>query len=300
MRKMKVALAALGAALLGGTVMAVAAPAAQAATAGNGVCESGEVCLYFNSNHEGSLRDFSGSVKNYGEGASCIKFVSRGNGQGKCVKNNAASVWNRKTVPVTVFYKSGWAGSIDSFIGGAKANLLPALKNENAGHVVGKSGNGWMESALYKSTAGSITSYFDGYLSSPTIGNDSIADRHEGIDFAKGSGSSVYALLSGTVTSKVEGSTNSLSTIAIYNASLNKTIIYLHTNPLDGLRVGQSVSRGQRIATESNRAGGATHTHVEMRPGRQTNASKSVDDPVLNNPNPTAFWMARGYNICCQ
>ena len=37
---------------------------------------------------------------------------------------------------------------------------------------------------------------------------------------------------------------------------------------------------------------------------RRTNAAKSVqEDPnvpePLDNPNPTEFWMSRGYNICC-
>lgn len=287
MRK-KIALAAVGAALVSGAVLA--APAAHAATAGNGVCESGEFCLYYNSNHAGSLRDFSGSVKSYGTGTSCIKFVSSGNGRGQCVKNNAASAWNRKTVPVTVFYKSGWAGAIDSFVGGAKANLSTSLKNENAGHVNGRSGNERLEHGVYNSDAGRITSYFDGYLNT--------SGRHEGIDFAKSSGSNVYSLLSGTVISKVEGSTSSLSTISIYNSSLNRSIIYLHTDPL--VSVGQNISKGQRIALEDDRAGGSPHTHVEMRVGRQTRASKSVGDPVLDNPNPTQFWMDRGYNICCQ
>lgn len=294
----RLAAAALGVAAVSGAVL-VAAPSAQAATAGNGVCESGEVCLYFNSDRGGSLRDFNGSVKTYGEGSTCLKFISRGNGQGRCVKNNAASVWNRKTVPVTVFYKSNWAGAIDSFLGGTTANLRAGLKNENAGHLVGAAGNRWMETALYESSAGGITSYFDGYQSSPFIGNDSIADRHEGIDLAKGSGSAVHALLGGVVTNKVEGGGSSLSTLAIYNRTLDKTIIYLHTDP--AVNVGATISKGQRIAFESARgAGSAVHTHVEMRNGRQTNASKSVDDPVLNNPNPTSFWMARGFNICCQ
>ena len=48
------------------------------------------------------------------------------------------------------------------------------------------------------------------------------------------------------------------------------------------------------ISSESS-----AHTHVEMRPGRQTGAADSTDDPVLDNPIPTEFWMARGYNICC-
>lgn len=284
----KVAVAALGVAAVGGAMLI--APAAQAATAGNGKCEAGEVCLYYNSNQQGSLRDFNGSVKTYGTGSSCLKFVSAGNGRGKCVKNNAASVSNRMSVPVTVFYKSNYAGAIDSFTAGTKGNLRAGLKNENAGHLVGKSGNTAMENVLYKTSSGAISAYFDGYLSQ--------SGRHEGIDFTRGSGVPVYSVLSGKVISKVEGSTNSLSTISIYNSSLNTSIIYLHTDPQ--VSVGQNISKGQKIAVEDNRAGGAAHTHVEMRPGRQTHASKSVDDPVLNNPIPTSFWMARGYNICCQ
>jgi len=42
---------------------------------------------------------------------------------------------------------------------------------------------------------------------------------------------------------------------------------------------------------------GSAHTHVEMRPGRQTHAAKSVSDPTLDNPNPTSFWNNRGYNV---
>lgn len=285
----KALFAALGAALLTGTVMA--APAAQAATARNGVCESGEVCLYYNSGHAGSLVDFKGSVKTYGTGSDCIKFISRGNGRGQCVKNNAASVWNRKSVPVTIFYKSGWSGAIDSFVAGKKANLSSSLKNENAGHVVGKGGNDRLEVGVYHSTAARITAYFDGYLNT--------SGRHEGIDLARSPGASVYSLTAGTVIYKNEGG-GGLSTLSIYNAGLNKTIVYLHTNPLNGLRVGEHVNRGQRIATEASRGAGAAHTHVEMRPGRRELAAPSVGDPTLSNPIPTSFWMARGYNICCQ
>lgn len=288
MRK-KIALAALGAALLGAAVMAV--PSAQAATARNGVCESGEVCLYYNSGASGSVADFTGSVRSYGTGSGCAKFVGAGNGRGTCVKNNAASVWNRTSVPVTIFYKSNWSGAIDSFNAGQKANLRAGLKNENAGHVIGRGANQRLEYGVYHSDAGAITAYFDGYLNT--------SGRHEGIDFARGSGSSVYSLIAGTVIYKNEGG-GGLSTLSIYNASLNKTIVYLHTNPLDGLRTGQSVSRGQRIATEAARGASAVHTHVEMRPGRTQLAAPSVGDPTLSNPIPTTFWMDRGFNICCQ
>ncbi|GAA4419367.1 hypothetical protein GCM10023148_18530 [Actinokineospora soli] len=285
-------LAALVSAVIGGVV--VTAPAAQAAAprAGNGVCESGEVCLYYNSNHRGSMRDFNASVKTYGTGTSCLKFVSAGTGRGKCVKNNAASVWNRTAAPVAVFRKSNHAGAIDTFDPGQKVNLASYLKNENAGHLIGKRGYKTLEQGVYASTAGRITSYFDGYLSQ--------SGRHEGIDFARGSGVPVHSLIAGTVVNVKEGSDSPsrLSTIAIYNRALNKTVVYLHTDPQ--VRVGQSIAKGQRIAKEANRAGGSAHTHVELRNGRQLWAAPSVNDPRLTNPNPTAFWVSQGYNICCQ
>ncbi len=293
MRK-KPALAALGGALLSATV--VLAPSAQAAEAQNGDCESGEFCLYYNSDQQGSMVDMAGGHKNYGSDTStCVKFITDGNGKGRCVKNNAASAWNREDNAVTVFYKNEWAGAIDSILSGNKANLS-ATKNENAGHVVGDSANSSLEIGLYEARGGRITAYFDGYLVT--------SGRHEGIDFAKGIGESVYALTGGKVTNVVEGYTGSsgLSTIAIYNADHNRTVVYLHTNPLDGLNTGDTVSRGQRIATESWRgvsSSSAAHTNVEMRVGEQKYAAKSVDDPDLDNPIPTEFWMNRGYNICC-
>jgi murein DD-endopeptidase MepM/ murein hydrolase activator NlpD len=134
-----------------------------------------------------------------------------------------------------------------------------------------------------------VTCYFDGYVNTP--------GRHEGIDFAKASGSTVKALLSGTVTNVVEGGSG-LSTIAVYNATFDKTIVYLHTNPNDSVDTGDAISKGQQIAVEAARgAGSASHTHVEMRLGRKTLAAKSVDDPTLDNPNPNSFWQARGYNV---
>lgn len=284
-----------------GVVLAVGSnllftPLANAATARNGICEDGEFCLYYNSNQQGSVSDFGASVRNYGTGSDCYHFLGPGAGRGKCVKNDAASVWNRRDAVVTVFYKSGWKGQIDSFTHGVKRNLTSTY-NENAGHMLGLVNNGWLESGLYKTDSGRISSYFDGYVSQQ--------GRHEGIDFARGSGVSVYSMTQGWVIRKTEGRNGSthnggaLSTLAIYNRDQDFTIIYLHANPLNGLAVGEFVSRGERIGYEANRGAGSAHTHVEYRPGRHESASISVGDPVLDNPSPSLFWRNHGYNICC-
>jgi murein DD-endopeptidase MepM/ murein hydrolase activator NlpD len=290
MKKKLLAYAAVAGTLLTATFLS-AAPAAQAA-ARDGICQSGEFCLYYNSDHAGSVSDFTTSISDYGATQpDCYEFKGAGAGQGQCVKNNAASVWNRTSGSVTVFYNSGYSGDSQTFASGAKVNLNATLKNDNASHRFGggTATNVDMSDALYVGGGGRISCPFDGYETTP--------GRHEGIDFAKSSGSTVKALLSGTVTNVVEGG-SSLSTIAVYNATFDKTIIYLHTNPNDSVDIGDSISKGQQIAVEAARgAGGAAHTHVEMRLGRKTLAAKSVDDPVLDNPNPNPFWQARGYTV---
>ncbi|MFE9670471.1 peptidase inhibitor family I36 protein [Microbispora bryophytorum] len=292
----KILTTAATAMVLGGTVLATASPASAATR--NGVCETGEFCYYFNSNNQGSLSDFTGSVGDYGtRQPSCFDFKGPGAGKGKCVKNAAASVWNRSGKTVRVYFNSDYGGSVyQDFASGARGNLKPGLKNENASHQFGPSSSVRvnMSYALYKTGGGHISCGFDGYVHT--------SGRHEGIDIARSVDSDVHALVSGQIINLVRGRNggSGLSTIAVYNASLNKTIIYLHSAPLSSLRVGQQISRGQVIADEAWHgvsSKGAAHTHVEMRPGRQKLAAKSVGDSTLSNPNPTSFWISQGYNV---
>ncbi|GAA0946338.1 peptidoglycan DD-metalloendopeptidase family protein [Actinocorallia libanotica] len=277
---------------IGGALVATATPASAAAR--NGVCEDGEFCYYYNSDNAGSVSDFTSSLGNYGTTQpDCYEFKGAGAGQGLCIKNEAASVWNRSDQTVVVYYNSNYAGASQSFAPGAKGNLNATLKNNNASHQFGGTATTSLSYGLYKASGGGISCPFDGYTSTP--------GRHEGIDFARSVGSDVHALISGTVTRITYGANGSggLSTIAVYNASLDKTVIYLHTAPRS-LSVGQSISKGQTIADEGWRgvsSSGGAHTHVEMRYGRQTAASVSVGDPVLNNPNPYSFWRSQGYSI---
>ncbi|MFI6514879.1 peptidase inhibitor family I36 protein [Spirillospora sp. NPDC050679] len=278
---------------LGGAVLATASPASAAAR--DGSCDSGEFCYYFNSDNKGSVSDFTGSVSDYGtKQPSCFDFKGAGSGKGQCVKNAAASVWNRSSKTVRVYFNSGYGGKYQDFKAGAKSNLNSGLKNQNASHEFSPSSRTNLSRGLYTLTGGRITCGFDGYTTTP--------GRHEGIDIARGIGSDVRALTAGQVISVVRGATGraGLSTIAVYNASLNKTVIYLHSAPRSSLRVGQTVSRGQVIADESWHgvsSSASAHTHVEMRLGKQTRAAKSVNDPHLDNPNPTQFWTSQGYNV---
>lgn len=147
---------------------------------------------------------------------------------------------------------------------------------------------------LYKNNSARITCGYDGYVNTK--------GRHEGIDIACKVGASVYSLTDGTITRVTTGSrgSNGLSTIAIYNATYDKTIVYLHSAPVSGLYVGQKITRGQKIATEDWRgvsSSSGAHTHVEVREGKQTGATKSVNDYKLVNKNPSSFWQSLNYNV---
>ena len=131
-------LASVGAALaVTIAILGVASPAS-AAAARDGVCDSGEFCYYYNSDLAGSVSDFTESVEDYGTTQpTCYDFKGEGNGKGVCVKNNAASVWNRTDKTVVVYFNSGFAGASQSFAAGAKGNLNATLKNNNASHSIG-------------------------------------------------------------------------------------------------------------------------------------------------------------------
>ncbi|MFI0412493.1 peptidase inhibitor family I36 protein, partial [Actinomadura sp. 3N508] len=118
--------------VLGGAALAaIAAPASAAAR--DGKCDSGEFCYYYNSGNAGSISDFTSSVADYGtEQPSCYDFKGAGSGKGKCVKNAAASVWNRSSKTVRVYFNSNYGGSYQDFKAGAKGNLNSTLKNQNA------------------------------------------------------------------------------------------------------------------------------------------------------------------------
>ncbi|WP_242907633.1 SpoIID/LytB domain-containing protein [Actinomadura terrae] len=125
--------AAAAAMTIGGMVFI---PGTSASAAGrDGVCDDGEFCYYFNSDNQGSVSDFTGSVADYGtEQPTCYDFKGPGAGQGQCVKNAAASVWNRTGKIVRVYYNSDYGGNSQDFASGAKENLGSALKNQNASH----------------------------------------------------------------------------------------------------------------------------------------------------------------------
>lgn len=149
-----------------------------------------------------------------------------------------------------------------------------------------------LSTALYKNSGAYISCGFDGYKKRN--------GRHEGIDVMYKLDAPIYALADGKVLRVASGSTgeDGLSTIAIYNAATDKTVIYLHAAPC--VKAGQNVSKGDKIGRESWRGisdESSSHTHVEVRDGEKKYAARSVDDSTLDNSNPSSFWKSLGYNI---
>lgn len=238
---------------------------------GNGQQNGQQLWLWtFSSNDPSSLWRFSDA----GNGRVVIQ-----NQHGLCLNYDNGQVGNSVRVHLWSLSES------ESFYW----KLLPASESRSS-DTSAKA----MSTTLYGSTGGYLSCGFDGYKNT--------SGRHEGIDFVKGFGSAVYSLTDGVITRVTEGynGSNGLSTIAIYSSSTGKTVIYLHADPLNSLYVGQSISRGQQIATEAWRGvskSSGTHTHVEVRNGRCTSAAKSVNDYVLENSNPTSFWNSQGYLV---
>ncbi|YAL83396.1 peptidoglycan DD-metalloendopeptidase family protein [Dermacoccaceae bacterium W4C1] len=257
----------------------------------DGKCDAGEFCYNFNSDLKGAWSDHTGDVPDLGSSQpSCYEFKGTGNGAETCVKNHAGGYKNNTDKDVTVYFNSQYGGESVTLKAGDSGRLPDPVYNDNASHKIGggtttppPSDGGDMSDALYNGGGGSITAGFDGY--------ENTSGRHEGIDFKKGYGSDVLSLTDGEV---VRSGGGELQTLAIYLPKEDKTVIYLHTNPT--VSSGATVKKGQKIATEADN-GAPTHTHVEMRPGKQTNASKSVNDPTLDNPNPTSFWQSLGYAV---
>lgn len=152
-----------------------------------------------------------------------------------------------------------------------------------------------MSSVLYgiSSNSSKLTCGFDGYVSL----RQQYGYRHEGIDFQykyNTPGRAVHSLTDGVVTNVSEGSSSRCSTVAIYYAAQNKTVVYLHLDP--SISKGATVSRGTVIGTEASRGTSSVHTHVEVRDGYRTAAAVS-SNTVLENSDPTSFWNSLGYTV---
>ncbi|MCL2423529.1 MAG: peptidase inhibitor family I36 protein, partial [Micrococcales bacterium] len=100
----------------------------------DGICEKGEFCYYYNSNLAGSVSDFTGSLADYGTSQpSCYEFKGAGNGKGRCILNDAASVRNNTTYEVWIYTGKNYTGSVEK-IAPNSTKQLTTTYNRNASH----------------------------------------------------------------------------------------------------------------------------------------------------------------------
>lgn len=98
-------------------------------TSYNGVCEVGEVCLYYNSGCNGSFADFGGWINDFAG----YVFVGPGAGKGQPVKNNAAAAKNRDaTFTARIWFNSNQKGIYDNIGPSTSCRNLVNTYNENA------------------------------------------------------------------------------------------------------------------------------------------------------------------------
>ena len=123
-----------------------------------------------------------------------------------------------------------------------------------------------MRTALYGGDHGETSLYYGQYCDRirGKKGRVGFSGVHEGIDFKFEPGAPLYAMLGGVVTRA--GDSN--GTVAIYNAEMDVTLLYLHCRKIVVHR-GDEVEAGQLVAHEGNKNSGSDYTHVEMRTGRQ-------------------------------
>lgn len=194
-------------------------------------------------------------------------------------------------------YAVGTSGSYTATIytakSGKRSYKLGWVKTDDYNrYCKGAKYSGNLSDSLYKNSGAYISCGFDGYRNT--------SGRHEGIDFKFRLDAPIYSLTDGKVLRVASGSTggSGLSTIAIYYAAADKTVIYLHAKPC--VSSGQNISKGDKIGYESWRgisSKSSSHTHVEVRNGKKGYAAKSVGDSTLDNSNPSSFWKGLGYTI---
>ncbi len=122
MRIRTLALAAVAA------TVAVVGMALPAGATKDGRCDSGDGCLYYNSNRGGSLIDYRTAISNFGGD----RFISSGPGRALLVKNNAASAMNRYAyAPLYIYYNENYTGPFDKIPASSWGNLVHT-RNDNA------------------------------------------------------------------------------------------------------------------------------------------------------------------------
>lgn len=116
----------LAAVIIAGAALAV--PGTAHAAGQDGVIESGEFVFYYSSDYSGSYTDFATAKSDLGP----YNFIKSGlAGYGTPVRNNSASVRNKRNQAARVYYSTGYAG-VSDYVDPLSSRNLVATQNDNA------------------------------------------------------------------------------------------------------------------------------------------------------------------------
>lgn len=122
---------------------------------------------------------------------------------------------------------------------------------------------------------------------------------HQGLDIGADRGQAVYAVESGVLTRRVDGSSSGRGW-ELLSGTDNRYRYYHLDTWADGLQEGDTVRRGQMIGTvgdTGNATPGGYHLHFEVRPGPQPQfgSSEPVDPmPLLDIPEVCRIYPPSG------
>lgn len=269
-----------GTALVG--VLGITSPASAATQ--NGVCESGEICIYYSPNRTGSLIDLPYSSRASHDG---LVFKSAGSGQGQSVRNNAASVWNRSSGQVTVFYNVNWGGILQRIASGAAVNLTdPGLRNNNASHTIGDSSIRFPLATTKSVITGSSPRWC--YTSNSNCHHD-----YNAADIFAPTNTSVVSPVSGTVVNVQPDTANTSNIGARVQIRDSYGRLWYMAHMKSGsllVSLNSYVTKGQQIGVvgySSDAAGTDPHLHIDMLVGYSSRPSCSgttcTSYPFVNN-----------------
>ena len=111
------------------TALTIGLPSSAPAAEHDGICNSYEICLFYNSYYGGAKRDFARNVPDFAP----YRYFSPGAGAGQTVKNNAASAYNYDYGSTArIYYNSNYAGPADDIRPRSGRQRLGDTYNDNA------------------------------------------------------------------------------------------------------------------------------------------------------------------------
>ncbi|MEU8550472.1 peptidase inhibitor family I36 protein [Streptomyces roseoverticillatus] len=134
MRFKRLAVAGAIAVATAGSGLLATSPASASADRFAESCSSGYACLFYHQNYTGAIYKQYNNDANYGNNHFVTSSSMRGgSGSGLVVRNNAASVdnWDFNNA-ITIYYSPNYSGVHQRIAAGGQANLIPALRNNNA------------------------------------------------------------------------------------------------------------------------------------------------------------------------